>query len=142
MNNNSNKLHCVLKPHRKTDQPRSILVVDDEPAVAKMIVMSLRRLGHSDIGIAYEGRKALEIAKQTLPDVVIVDIDMPGMDGIEMALNLVVFHPCSIIFSTGLWDDKTLRRSREIPSSSYLVKPFGPGQLQAAVHLAALDDLQ
>jgi len=71
------------------------------------------------------------------PDLVIVDIDMPEMDGIETARQIVLLVSCSIIFSTGLWDSKTLQRSREVPSSSYLVKPFSPAQLQAAVHLAA-----
>jgi len=137
MNNYTEKLHCVLKPRRKTDQPKKILVVDDNPAVAKMIVMSLRRLGHAKIEIAHGGREALEIAGRTHPDLVIVDIDMPEMDGIETARQIVLLHPCSIIFSTGLWDSKTLQRSREVPSSSYLVKPFSPAQLQAAVHLAA-----
>jgi two-component system OmpR family response regulator len=137
MNNNTEKLHCVLKPRRKTDQPQTILVVDDNPQVAKMIVMSLRRLGHAKIEIAHGGKEALEIAGRSLPDLVIVDIDMPKMDGIETARQIVLLHPCSIIFSTGLWDSKTLQRSREVPSSSYLVKPFSPAQLQAAVHLAA-----
>jgi response regulator NasT len=133
---NTRSLHCSLKPTEKTDRPKKILVVDDNPAVAKMIVMSLRRLGHLNIALAGGGEEAMEIARRTRPDLVIVDIDMPGMDGIETAQKLTMFHPCSVIFSTGLWDSRTLQRSREVPSSSYLVKPFSPAQLQAAVHLA------
>jgi CheY-like chemotaxis protein len=133
---NTKSLHCSLKLSHKTDRPKKILVVDDDPAVAKMIVMSLRRLGHFHIAIASGGREALELAARTRPDLVLIDIDMPEMDGIETARQLSLLHPCSIIFSTGLWDSKTLLRSQEVPSSFYLVKPFSPAQLQAAVHLA------
>ena len=133
---NTKNLHCSVKTNDKTDRPRKILVVDDNAAVAKMIVMSLRRLGHFNIAIASGGKEALEIVGRTRPDLILIDIAMPEMDGIETARKLTVLHPCSIIFSTGLWDSETLQRSRQVPNSAYLVKPFSPAQLQAAVHLA------
>ncbi len=133
---NTKALHCSVKPHVKTNRPKKILVIDDNEEVAKMIVMSLRRLGHFNITLARGGKEALELAAKSHPDLIIVDIDMPGMDGIETAQNLIRLHPCAVIFSTGFWDNHTLQRSREVPSSSYLVKPFSPAQLQAAVHLA------
>ncbi len=111
------------------------MVVDDNATVANMIVTSLRRLGHNQVEIACGGEEALEMVERTRPDLVIVDIEMPKMDGIEMARRLRLLHTCSIIFSTGLWDSDTLRRSREIPASNYLVKPFSPAQLKAAIHL-------
>ncbi len=112
------------------------MVVDDNLAVANLIVVSLRRLGHNNVEIACGGKEALACVERNRPDLVIVDIDMPNMDGIETARRLTLLHPCSIIFSTGLWDSETLQRSREIPASHYLVKPFSPAQLQAAIHLA------
>jgi CheY-like chemotaxis protein len=133
---NTKTLGDDLKPTGKAERPKTILVVDDYAAVANMIVMSLRRLGHVNIEIASGGREALAMVGRTRPDLVIVDIDMPEMDGIEMARRLIETHPCSIIFSTGLWDSATLQRSREIPASLYLVKPFSPAQLQAAIYLA------
>ncbi len=133
---NTKALHCTVKPTVKTDRPKKILVIDDNAEVAKMIVMSLRRLGHFNIAIASGGKEALLLAEKSRPDLVIVDIEMPGMDGIETAQKIIDLHPCAVIFSTGFWDNHTLQRSREVPSSSYLVKPFSPAQLQAAVHLA------
>ena len=133
---NTKNLHCSVKTNYKTDRPRKILVVDDNPAVSKMIVMSLRRLGHFNIAIAGGGKEALEMVRRTHPDLILIDIAMPEMDGIETARKLILLHPCSIIFSTGLWDNETLQRSREVPNSAYLVKPFSPAQLQAAVQLA------
>jgi CheY-like chemotaxis protein len=133
---NTETLARDLKTSRKHDRPKTILVVDDNATVANMIVTSLRRLGHIHVEIASGGKEALEMVERTRPDLVIVDIEMPKMDGIEMARRLRLLHPCAIIFSTGLWDSETLQRSREIPASLYLVKPFSPAQLQAAIHLA------
>lgn len=115
---------------------KNILIVDDNPSVANMILLSLHRLGHVNVGIARGGEEALIVAERTRPDLVILDINMPGMDGIEAAKKLIAIHPCSIIFSTGLWDKQTLARSRKIAASSYLVKPFSPAQLEAAIQLA------
>jgi CheY-like chemotaxis protein len=134
MTNENETLGCELNPNDETERRRNILVVDDNSAVAKMIVITLRRLGHACVAIAAGGKEALEIAARIRPDLVIMDIDMPEMDGIETARRLSALNPCAIIFSTGLCDQKTLHRTREMRSVSYLVKPFSPAQLQAAVH--------
>jgi two-component system, response regulator PdtaR len=120
----------------KKPQGKKILVVDDNPMVANMVVRSLRRLGHTDVRVASSGKEALELAANIHFNLVIVDISMPVMDGIQTARSIHEIYPCSIIFSTGLWDDKTLERSREVQASAYLVKPFSPAQLQAALQLA------
>ncbi len=125
-----------LKVEEKKAKTRKILVVDDNPMVGNMVVKSLRRLGHTDVLVARSGEEALEVAARAGVNLVIVDIDMPGMDGIETARRLNSLYPCPIIFSTGLWDDKTLQRSREVQAASYLVKPFSPAQLQAALELS------
>jgi CheY-like chemotaxis protein len=133
---NDQTLETNLNLDNKKTRPRTILVVDDNAMVASLIVMTLRRLGHPNVEIARDGKEALEMAERIRPDLVILDIDMPEMDGIETARHLAVLYPCSIIFSTGSCDGKTVRRTREVPASSYLVKPFSPAQLEAAVHLA------
>jgi CheY-like chemotaxis protein len=133
---NTINLHCSMKADHKTDRPKTILVVDDNISVSKMIVMSLRRLGHYNLAIATSGKQALEMVDHACPDLVIIDINMPGMDGIETAREIATRHSCAIIFSTGLWDTDTLQRSRDVASAAYLVKPFSAAQLQAAVHLA------
>jgi len=125
-----------LNLQEKKPRTKKILVIDDNPMVANMVVKSLRRLGHTDVAVARSGTEALELANHSRISLAIVDIDMPGMDGIETARRLTSLYPCSIIFSTGLWDDKTLQRSREVHAASYLVKPFSPAQLQAALQLS------
>jgi CheY-like chemotaxis protein len=137
MKSNNETLDTPLNLRQTKVLTRNILVVDDNAPVADLIVLTLRGLGHAKVEVARSGKDALEIAERVRPDLVILDIDMPEMDGIETARHLTVLHPCAIIFSSGACDGKTLGRTREIPSSSYLAKPFSPAQLEAAVHHAA-----
>jgi CheY-like chemotaxis protein len=136
LNTNDQALHRHLNICQTKKLTRTILVVDDNASVAKLLVTTLQRLGHANVKVARNGKEALEIAERIRPDVVILDIDMPEMDGIETARHLTMLCPCSIIFSTGSCDGTTVRRTREMPASSYLVKPFSPAQLEAAVRLA------
>jgi two-component system OmpR family response regulator len=133
---NDQTLESNLNLDNKKTRHRTILVVDDNATVAGLIVMTLRRLGYANVETASDGKEALEMAERIRPDLVILDIDMPEMDGIETARHLAVLYPCSIIFSTGSCDANTERRTRETPASSYLAKPFSPAQLEAAVELA------
>jgi response regulator NasT len=139
MHTNSNEtLDIVLDSNDKSDSPKTILVVDDNSAVAELIMLTLRRLGHACVEIARGGKEALEIATRIRPDLVIMDIDMPEMDGVETAQHLNLLHPCPIIFSTGLCDNKTMRRARDIPSVTYLIKPFSANELYSAVCRSAI----
>jgi len=133
---NYETLAVDLNLQKNKTRTKKIIVVDDNPMVANMVLRSLRRLGHTDVVVASSGMEAVELASRSRINLAIVDIDMPGMDGIETARQLTLLYPCSIIFSTGLWDDKTLQRSREVKAASYLVKPFSPAQLQAALELS------
>jgi response regulator NasT len=136
--NSSETLDIVLNSNGKIASPKTILVVDDNSAVADLIMLTLRRLGHACVEIARGGKEALEIATRIRPDLVIMDIDMPEMDGIETAQHLTVLHPCPIIFSTGFCDNTTMRRTQSIPSVVYLLKPFSANELQSAVCRSAL----
>ena len=133
MLNENATLDSELKPNDSNDRSKTILVVDDNSAVADLIMLTLHRLGHACVEIARGGREALEIATRIPPALVIMDIDMPGMDGVETAQHLNALHPCPIIFSTGLCDNKTMRRARDIPSVVYLIKPFSANELQSAI---------
>ncbi len=117
----------------KKIRPKTILVVDDNFEVGDIIVITLRSLGHACVEVARGGKQALEMAVRLRPDLVILDINMPEMDGIETAENLNLLHPCPIIFSSGLSDSETMRRTLDIPCVSYLAKPFSPAQLREAV---------
>ena len=78
----------------------------------------------------------MALAAQFQPDLVILDIDMPMMNGIEAARALRLTRDMPIIISTGRADEPTLQRLRNLNIGAYLVKPFSPAQLKAAIFVA------
>jgi DNA-binding NarL/FixJ family response regulator len=100
-----------------------VLVVDDEPAIRGVLVEILAESGFTVVGEASDGVEALEMARVVQPDVVILDIKMPRLDGIAAAARLRAEHESirTVIFSA--YDDDVLReRAREAGADAFLVK--------------------
>jgi two-component system, response regulator PdtaR len=116
-------------------QSYSVAIVDDERLMTELLSKSLRRLGHRVIATADNGKDAVEIAIRLNPDLMLLDINMPGMDGVEAAREIARACDVPIILITGNADDLTFAKIRGIKIGAYLVKPFSPAQLNAAVHL-------
>jgi response regulator NasT len=114
----------------------SVLVVDDDRTMADLLAINLRRAGHRVGGIAWNGREAVNMALKTHPDVIIMDIHMPVLDGILAAREILGARLIPIVFSTGMSDVGSIRRAIDLEIISYLVKPFSPAQLNVAIHLA------
>jgi response regulator NasT len=114
----------------------SIVIADDDRSMASLLAANLHRLGHRVVGIAWDGKEAVAMALKKRPDAVIMDINMPILDGIQAAREIRSVHPTPIVLSSGLCDAKTLRRAVDLDLLSYLVKPFGPEQLKVALNLA------
>ncbi len=111
--------------------PRRILVVDDRDDSAQMLAMFLRELGHS-VQIAGDGEGAIRVAEEFKPDVMFLDIGLPGMDGYEVARRLrqsPTFHETKLIALTGYGDEKHVRMSKEAGFDSHMVKPMDFGLL-------------
>jgi CheY-like chemotaxis protein len=109
----------------KLTTSRRILVVDDFRDSVDGLVMLLELLGHR-VRAAYDGRAALAIADEWRPDVAILDIAMPGMDGYELARRLRAKHPgrgILLIALTGFGGDDHRRRAMEAGFDHYFVKP-------------------
>ena len=112
-----------------------ILVVDDEEIVIKSY---LRILGDGDYEVeaAYGGREALRKVEENPYDVIILDIMMPDMDGLEV-LRRTRSHPdLDIIIVTGLPQNATVAEAKKIGASDYLSKPFEPDELKLIVQRA------
>jgi CheY-like chemotaxis protein len=112
---------------------RRILVVDDSRDSADGLSIVLRLLGH-DVQTAYHGDAALVIADEWLPDVAILDIAMPRMDGYELARRLRAAHrgrDILLIALTGFAGDDYRRRSMEAGFDEHFVKPVSPDILVA-----------
>jgi len=115
-----------------------ILVADDDPLIALGLAERLRSLGHEPIGPAADGAQAIELAKATLPDLYLFDIEMPTIDGLEAARQLAddgLRRPVVVV--TGVADATLVERSIASGVSAYLTKPIDSRELQAAIELAA-----
>ncbi len=113
-----------------------ILVAEDESVTALGLEQDLRALGHTVIGIAGDGATAVSMARTLSPDIVLMDIRMPHLDGLEAAAAIHADRPVPIILVTAYSDADTIARVRDIPVFHYLVKPVSAGQLAAAIEVA------
>jgi two-component system CheB/CheR fusion protein len=111
---------------------RRILVVDDNVDSAESLAMVLRVTGHQ-VRTAHDGATALEVAGEFLPEIVLLDIGLPQMDGYEVARRLRARYPdreIVIVALTGYGQDDDRRRSREAGFDHHLVKPVQPAVLK------------
>jgi CheY-like chemotaxis protein len=110
---------------------KRILVVDDNVDAAVLLARILELESH-EVRIAHDGHAGLEAAKAFQPDVVLLDISLPGMDGLEVARRLRVEmasrQPLLVAIS-GFGQDEDFRRTDEAGFDQLLVKPIEPGQL-------------
>lgn len=114
----------------------SVLVADDEERVVGILTISLKSLGHEVIAVANNGEDAVTLAREKKPDLIILDIDMPRMDGVDAAKRILAEASVPIIISSGRTDPETLQRARKLNIQAYLVKPFSRAQLNSAITMA------
>jgi AmiR/NasT family two-component response regulator len=116
-----------------------VLVAEDDPVIALGLAERLRTLGHEPIGPANDGEQAVAMAKQSLPDLYLFDIEMPNVDGLAAAGRLAdegLRRPTVVI--TGVDDPSLVERSIASGVSAYLTKPIDARDLEAAIELAQL----
>lgn len=113
-----------------------VLVAEDEYLVREEIKASLSELGHIVVGEASDGETALNLAKSVKPDVAVLDIKMPGKDGIEVARELVKGGICAAVLLTAYPLPEFVQRAKEAGVFGFLTKPFDPKALDAALQIA------
>ena len=112
-----------------------VLVVDDNPDAANSLAMVLRMDGHT-VGTAYGARQALNQAEVFRPDVVLLDIGLPDMDGFEVARRLRSmrgFEAVRLVAVTGYGHAEARTNSTAAGFDEYLVKPISPTELEATI---------
>jgi CheY-like chemotaxis protein/two-component sensor histidine kinase len=117
---------------RPAPRARRVLVVDDNRDLAESLAMVLRLWGH-DVRVAYDGRSALETAQEYAPEVVLLDIGLPQLDGFEVARRLrqrPELRQARLVAITGYGRDEDRRRSAEAGFDLHLTKPVDPAELQ------------
>lgn len=129
-----------LEGYKATDQELpnslSVLVVDDEPLMVELLSRTLKDLGHETVATGSDGLQAVDLARKHQPDVIVLDLAMPNMDGMEAAEIIMKELGIPIVLSTGRTDDATLQRARKADIHAYLVKPFHREQLKTAITMA------
>ncbi len=110
-----------------------MLVVEDEGMTLTLLTRSLTRGGYEVVGTASDGVEAVEQARATEPDFILMDIAMPGMDGIEATKRILADHFIPIIMLTAYGDDYHRDKAREAGAWGYLVKPITRGTLVPAI---------
>jgi CheY-like chemotaxis protein len=115
----------------------NILIVEDEAIVAHDLSSKLTNMGYVIVGTANTGREAIELTAKLEPDVVLMDIRLPGeIDGIQAAGEIYENNKTPVIYVTAYADDDTLRRARETHPAGYVLKPFDPRNLYVAIEMA------
>src|SRR5450755_3844636 len=112
-----------------------ILVVDDEPQITRVLRTSLTAQGY-EIRVANDGETALEIAKDFAPDLVITDLAMPNMNGIELCRNLRKFSQVPILILSVRGEERSKIEALDSGADDYITKPFSTGELLARVRAA------
>lgn len=115
------------------DEPaRRVLVVDDEKSLAALVAGYLERAGY-EVTLAFDGQVAIERARQTDPDVVVLDLGLPALDGLEVCRVLRTFSDCYVIMVTARADEVDKLVGLRVGADDYVTKPFSPRELVARV---------
>ncbi|MDZ4718458.1 MAG: response regulator [Roseiflexaceae bacterium] len=113
-----------------------ILVAEDNDLVALTLEEQLKGLGYDVIGIARTGVEATELASRLSPDLIIMDIRMPEMEGTEAASRINNQRPTPILMLTAYTDRETIRKAELAGALGYLVKPVNEAELSPAINIA------
>ncbi|MBW2007591.1 MAG: response regulator [Deltaproteobacteria bacterium] len=111
-----------------------ILIVEDEAITAMSIRLKLTSMGYEVCGLVSKGEEALERIRVHKPDLVIMDVGLPGkMNGLETAREIRKIHEAGIIFITGYYDEGMEAEGMGMGNSRFLQKPFRPGDIERLV---------
>lgn len=113
-----------------------IVIADDEPIIRLDLRKTLENMGHQVVGEAGDGAKAVEIARELKPDIIILDIKMPEMDGIEAAKIVTTEGVAPVLLLTAYSQKDLVDRAKDAGVFAYLVKPFKEADLLPAMEIA------
>ena len=109
-----------------------ILICDDEPLAVERLSRLVTQLGHDVVATAQHGQQALQMVQQFEPDVILLDIQMPEMDGLTCAQHLSQYNPMPAIIFCTAYDEHALQAIRS-QAKGYLLKPVAKSELQSVL---------
>jgi response regulator NasT len=122
-------------PNTEQVAPR-IIVAEDEAIIRMDLIEMLREAGYNVIGEAANGREAISLARHLKPDLAILDVKMPEIDGISAAELIVSEKLAAVLMLTAFSQRELVERARDAGAMAYLVKPFSISDLTPAIEMA------
>jgi DNA-binding response OmpR family regulator len=116
----------------KTMNEQTILVVDDEPSIREVVTLYLRRAGYRVL-VARDGQEALQALERHAPDLVVLDLMLPQVDGLEITRQMRATGDTPIIMLTARREETDRILGLEMGADDYVVKPFSPRELVSRV---------
>jgi response regulator NasT len=114
----------------------SIGVAEDEPDMQEFYEVVIPEMGHELLWVARDGVEMIKKCEEACPDLLIADIKMPRLDGIDAVRSVTSRTPIPVILVTGYHDDETVGRAEVAQVISYLVKPIREADLRTALRIA------
>jgi AmiR/NasT family two-component response regulator len=119
-----------------SNAPRRVVVAEDESLIRLDIVEILRDNGFDVVGEAGDGETAVQLATELRPDLVVMDVRMPQLDGIKAAERLTRNHIAPVVLLTAFSQKELVEQASEAGALAYVVKPFTPADLLPAIEIA------
>ena len=117
-------------------RPKKVLIAEDEAHIRLDLVELLTDEGFEVVGQAINGEEAVKLARELEPDLIIMDVKMPGMDGITAAEIIGEERIAPILMLTAFSERELVERARDAGVMGYLVKPFGANEVVPAIEVA------
>lgn len=114
---------------------RRVVVAEDESVIRMDIVETLREHGFEVVGEAADGNRAVELAREMTPDLMVMDIKMPDLDGLSAAEQISDLR-IPVVLLTAFSQRELVERAAEVGAMAFLVKPFTPNDLLPAIEIA------
>ncbi|MCA0331845.1 MAG: response regulator [Actinobacteria bacterium] len=123
-------------PAEARTEPLRVVVAEDEALIRLDLVEMLREEGYDVVGEAGDGEAAVRLAEELRPDLVMLDVKMPVLDGISAAQRIASARIAPVVMLTAFAQRELVERARDAGAMAYLVKPFTQGDLVPAIELA------
>jgi len=117
-------------------EPRRVVIAEDEALIRMDLKEMLEESGYSVVGEAGDGETAVRLAQELRPDLVVLDVKMPVLDGISAAERITAGHLAPVLMLTAFSQKDLVDRARDAGAMAYLVKPFQKADLVPAIEMA------
>lgn len=120
----------------RAQSPRRVVIAEDEALIRMDLAEMLADEGYEVVGEAGDGQRAIELAEEHRPDLVVLDVKMPVLDGIAAAERIAAQRIAPVVILTAFSQRELVERARDAGAMAYLVKPFSASDLVPAIEMA------